>query len=100
MSASTTPAPKLRVFLADDHPVVLAGMRALVAGDPALEVVGEARDGRTALRMALELRPDVAVLDLSMPGMNGVDVARQLRADCPQCRVLALTVHEDGAYLR
>ena len=100
MSASTTPAPKLRVFLADDHPVVLAGMRALGAGDPALEVVGEARDGRTALRMALELRPDVAVLDLSMPGMNGVDVARQLRADCPQCRVLALTVHEDGAYLR
>ena len=99
-SALATQAQKLRVFLADDHPVVLAGMRALVAGDVALEVVGEARDGRTALRMALELRPDVAVLDLSMPGLSGVDVARQLRADCPQCRVLALTVHEDGAYLR
>ncbi len=100
MSATTTQAQRLRVFLADDHPVVLAGMRALVAGDPALEVVGEARDGRTALRLALELRPDVAVLDLSMPGLSGVDVARQLRTDCPQCRVLALTVHEDGAYLR
>ncbi len=91
---------RLRIFLADDHPVVLAGMKALVADDAALEVVGEARDGRTALRLALELRPDVAVLDLSMPGLNGVDVARQLRTDCPDCRVLALTVHEDGAYLR
>ena len=100
MSATATQAQKLRVFLADDHPVVLAGIRALVAGDAALEIVGEARDGRTALRLALELRPDVAVLDLSMPGLNGVDVARQLRAECPQCRVLALTVHEDGAYLR
>ncbi len=91
---------KLRVFLADDHPVVLAGIKALVAADAALEVVGEARDGRTALRLATELRPDVAVLDLSMPGLNGVDVARQLRVDCPPCRILALTVHEDGAYLR
>ncbi len=93
-------APRLRVFLADDHPVVLAGMKALVAADAALEVVGEARDGRTALRLATELRPDVAVLDLSMPGLNGVEVARQLRVDCPHCRILALTVHEDGAYLR
>jgi DNA-binding NarL/FixJ family response regulator len=92
--------PRLRVFLADDHPVVLAGMKALVAADAALEVVGEARDGRTALRLASELRPDVAVLDLSMPGLSGLEVARQLRVDCPQCRVLALTVHEDGAYLR
>lgn len=100
MSVPANPAQKLRVFLAGDHPVVLAGMRALVAGDAALEVVGEARHGRTALRLALELHPDVAVLDLSMPGLNGVDIVRQLRADCPQCRVLALTVHEDGACLR
>ena len=92
--------PRLRVFLIDDHPVVLAGMAALVAADAALEVVGEARDGRIALRLMAELQPDVAVLDLSLPGLNGVEVARQLRVECPHCRVLALTVHEDGAYLR
>ena len=92
--------PRLRVFLVDDHPVVLAGIRAVVGHDPSLEVVGDARDGRTALRLANELRPDVAVLDLSLPGLNGVEVARQLRVDCPDCRIVALTVHEDGAYLR
>ncbi|KPG00111.1 response regulator transcription factor [Rhodopseudomonas palustris] len=91
---------RLRVFLADDHPVVLSGMKALVAGDPAIEIVGEASDGPNALRRAIELRPDVAVLDLSMPGLNGIEVARKFLAACPECRVLVLTVHEDGAYLR
>jgi DNA-binding NarL/FixJ family response regulator len=90
----------VRVFLADDHPVVLAGMKAMVVADPGLELVGEARDGRTALRQATALKPDVAVLDLSMPGLNGVEVSRQLLEACPQTRVLVLTVHEDGAYLR
>jgi DNA-binding NarL/FixJ family response regulator len=90
----------VRVFLADDHPVVLAGMKAMVVADPGLELVGEARDGRTALRQAIALKPDVAVLDLSMPGLNGVEVSRQLLEACPQTRVLVLTVHEDGAYLR
>ncbi|NEV78873.1 response regulator transcription factor, partial [Rhodopseudomonas sp. BR0C11] len=91
---------RLRVFIADDHPVVLSGMKALVAGDPGLEVVGEASDGPNALRRATELKPDVAVLDLSMPGLNGIEVARKFLAVCPDCRVLVLTVHEDGAYLR
>ncbi len=91
--------PPLRVFLADDHPVVLDGIKGLVLADPGLDFVGEARDGPTALRLALELRPDVAVLDISMPGMNGIDVARNLLADCPGCRILVLTVHEDAAYL-
>jgi DNA-binding NarL/FixJ family response regulator len=91
---------RLRVFLADDHPVVLAGIKALLTGDPGIEVVGEARDGRAALRMAIELAPDIAVLDLSLPGLNGIEIARQLRDARPDCRVVALTVHEDGAYLR
>ena len=90
----------LRIFLADDHPIVLAGIRALMDADDGLEVVGEAADGRTALRMATELKPDIAILDLSMPGMNGVKVAENLRASCPDCKILALTVHEDRGYLR
>jgi DNA-binding NarL/FixJ family response regulator len=90
----------IRVFLADDHPVVLGGIKALVMADTGLELVGEARDGPTALRGAIDLAPDVAVLDLSMPGMNGVEVAQHLLKACPKCRILILTVHEDGAYLR
>jgi DNA-binding NarL/FixJ family response regulator len=91
---------RLRVFIADDHPVVLAGVRSLLSGDPGVEIVGEARDGETALRMAIELKPAIMVLDLSMPGLNGVEVARQLLAEFPDCKVIVLTVHEDRSYLR
>ena len=94
------PASPLRVFLADDHPLVLDGMKAVLCVDDGLELVGEARDGLSALRQAVELQPDVAVLDLSMPGLNGIEVAARLLQACPQCRVLILTVHEDAAYLR
>jgi DNA-binding NarL/FixJ family response regulator len=93
-------SPPLRVFLADDHPVVLAGVKSLINADIGLEVVGEARDGRTALRLATELQPDIAVLDISMPGINGVRLTAQLRAACAKCKILALTVHEDRGYLR
>jgi DNA-binding NarL/FixJ family response regulator len=95
-----TSPPPLRVFLADDHPVVLAGVKALITADDGLEVVGEAADGKTALRLAAELNPDIMVLDISMPSLNGVKVAEMLRAACPDCKILALTVHEDRGYLR
>jgi DNA-binding NarL/FixJ family response regulator len=94
-----TPAPS-RVLMVDDHPVVLAGLKALVEADPDFQVVGNARDGRTALRLAKQLLPDVVVLDISMPEMNGIEVATALLAERPECRVLVLTVHEDRAYLR
>jgi DNA-binding NarL/FixJ family response regulator len=94
-----TPAPS-RVLMVDDHPVVLAGLKALVEADPDFKVVGNARDGRTALRLAKQLLPDVVVLDISMPEMNGIEVATALLAERPECRVLVLTVHEDRAYLR
>lgn len=94
------PPERLRVFFADDHPIVLDGIRALIAEDERLDLVGYALDGPTALRRAVDLRPDVAILDLSMPGMSGIDVAKKLIAACPNCRVLLLTVHEDAAYLR
>jgi len=94
------PTARLRIFFADDHPIVLDGIRALIAENGQLDLVGHALDGPTALKRAIELRPDVAVLDLSMPGMSGIDVAKKLLAACPACRVLLLTVHEDAAYLR
>jgi DNA-binding NarL/FixJ family response regulator len=90
----------LRVLMVDDHPVVLAGLKALVEADPDFQVVGEARDGRTALRLAKQLLPDVVVLDISMPEMNGIEVAAALLTERAECRVLVLTVHEDRSYLR
>jgi DNA-binding NarL/FixJ family response regulator len=94
-----TPGP-VRILMVDDHPVVLAGLKALVGADPDFAIVGEARDGRTALRMALQLAPDVVVLDISLPEMNGIELAAALRAERPDIRVLVLTVHEERAYLR
>jgi len=91
---------QIRILVADDHHLVLAGLKALARDDPTLQVVGEAADSPSALRLAGELKPDVIVLDLSMPGMNGVRVAQSLRAQVPRCHILILSVHEDRAYLR
>ena len=91
---------RTRILVADDHHLVLAGLKTLLGDDPSIEVIGEAMDGQSALRLAIELRPDVIVLDLSMPGMNGVRVAQSLRTQVPQCHILILSVHEDRAYLR
>lgn len=96
---STLPSA-VRVLVVDDHPVVLAGLRALIGAESDFEIVGEARDGRTALRLATQLAPDVVVLDISLPEMNGVELTAALRTGLPQCRVLILTVHEERAYLR
>jgi DNA-binding NarL/FixJ family response regulator len=94
------PHVRIRVFAADDHPIVLGGVKAIIAADDGLELVGEAEDGVTALQRALHLRPDVAVLDQSMPGLDGIEVARQLIASRTGCRVIMLTVSEDGASIR
>jgi DNA-binding NarL/FixJ family response regulator len=90
----------LRILMADDHPVVLAGLKALVSSDPRLRIVGEARDGTTALALARSLRPDIVVLDISLPEITGAAVADVLHTELPACRVLVLTVHEDRAYVR
>jgi DNA-binding NarL/FixJ family response regulator len=91
---------KLRVILADDHAVVREGLKALVNGQPDMEVVGEAGDGRAAVQQVQELRPDVVVMDVSMPEVSGAQAAEQLKQSCPLVKVLALTVHEDKGYLR
>jgi DNA-binding NarL/FixJ family response regulator len=92
---------KLRVFLADDHPVVRCGLKGLINSEPDMEVVGEAWDGAATIRDVLFLRPDVVVMDVSMPGVDGVVATERIRRDAPDVvRVLALTMHEDRGYLK
>ena len=93
-------ARRIRVALVDDHPVVLAGIKALLAAAPEIELIGEATSGIAALNVITQLSPDVAVLDLSMPGLTGLELARQLREQCPSVKIIALTVHEDRAYVQ
>lgn len=91
---------KLRIVLADDHAVVRGGLKALIDDQPDLEVVGEASDGDSACRLARELSPDVMVMDVSMPGLTGDQVAEELKRDDPGVKILALTIFEDKAHLR
>jgi DNA-binding NarL/FixJ family response regulator len=91
---------KVRIVLADDHPVVLEGLRNIVASDSRFELVGEATNGRAALKVVHDTMPDVAVLDLSMPEINGVVLTRRLAEECASVRVLLLTLHEDRAYVQ
>ena len=91
---------KLRVFLADDHAVVREGLKALINAQPTMAVVGEAADGLLACELAPPLRPDVVVMDVSMPGLSGSQATARLRAEYPAARVLALTVYEDKGYIR
>ncbi|MCX4195367.1 response regulator transcription factor [Methylobacterium organophilum] len=91
---------RIRVFLADDHPIVLAGIRTLLNADPEIELAGEATNGGEALPLIRTLAPDVAVLDVSMPGLNGLELTQRVAAECPTTQVLVLTVHEDAAYVQ
>jgi DNA-binding NarL/FixJ family response regulator len=90
---------KVRIVLADDHPIVLDGLRNLVRAEADFELVGEAVSGLAALKIIREHQPDVAVLDISMPELNGIMLSRRLAADMPELKLLVLTLHEDRAYL-
>jgi len=92
-------APTLRILLADDHAVFREGLKALVETQTDMSVVEEAADGRTAWHRATILRPDVVVMDASMPTMGGAEATRLIRRDCPETKVLALTIHEAASYL-
>jgi DNA-binding NarL/FixJ family response regulator len=85
---------KIRVLLADDHAVVRDGLRALLEDHSDIEVVGVAADGMETVRKAREHRPDVVVMDIAMPHLNGVEATRRVLSDCPECRVLILSQHE------
>lgn len=91
---------KLRIFLADDHALIREGLKLLVNAQPDMQVVGEADNGRAALQQARELQPDVVVLDVSMPELNGIQTTERLQQQCPAIKVLALTVHDEQGYLR
>ncbi len=91
---------KLRIFLADDHDVVCAGLKTLVDAQPDMEVIGQARDGESAWQSVCDCRPDVIVMDITMPGMNGTQATELIKRDCPEIKILALSVHEDTGYLR
>ena len=90
---------KIRVLLADDHAIVRQGVKMILTNEPDIEVVGEADDGLVAVEMAKRLQPDVAVLDISMPGINGIEATRQIKATLPNVQILALTMHADDTYV-
>jgi len=91
---------KIRLLVADDHPVVRAGLRMLLSAQLDMEVVGEAVDGTTAIARALDLRPDVVVMDITMEGMSGLAATREIRRRLPEAKVLVLTIHDSEEYLR
>ena len=90
----------IRVLLADDHTLFREGLRALLAEEKDIDVVGEAADGQEAVRKATELQPDVVVMDIMMPGMNGIEATRLIRTTLPKTRVLVLSMYDDEAYVQ
>ena len=90
----------LRILIADDHEVARKGIRALLENHPGWEVCAEAKDGREAVEFADRLRPDVLLLDIGMPNLNGLDAARQILATSPDARILILTVHDTEQIVR
>ena len=91
---------KIRILLADDHAVVRKGFRLILSTQPDMEIIGEAGNGKECVAMAAELNPDIVVMDVAMPELNGIEATRRLAASNPQTRVLALSMHKDSVYVR
>jgi two-component system response regulator NreC len=91
---------KIRILLVDDHTILRDGIRLLLESEPDMTVVGEAEDGRTAVKLTCQLKPDVVLMDIAMPLLNGLEATRQIKHDCPHAKVLILTMHENEEYIR
>ncbi len=91
---------RIRVLLADDHTILRDGIRALLVDQADIEVIGEAEDGLSTVKMVGKLKPDVVIMDIAMPLLNGLEATRQIQRDYPQVKVLILTMHENEEYIR
>jgi len=91
---------RIRLLLVDDHAVLRAGLRALLNAEPDLAVIGEAESGQQAVDMTRALQPDLVLMDVTMPGMSGIEATRRIKLADPEVQVLALTMHDDTSYLR
>jgi two-component system response regulator NreC len=91
---------RIRILLADDHAVVRQGFKMILSSQPDMEIVGEAGNGREAVELAENLKPDVVVMDVAMPELNGIEATRRLATSVPHARVVALSMHKDNVYVR
>ncbi|MGA9756237.1 MAG: response regulator transcription factor [Desulfobaccales bacterium] len=89
----------IKIVLADNHPIVRHGLSLLLAGEPDMCVVGEAEDGGATIKLTQELAPDVVIMDISMPDLNGVEATRQILSHYPQVKVIALSMHSDSLFV-
>jgi DNA-binding NarL/FixJ family response regulator len=90
---------KQRIVIAEDHRILREGLRALISSNPDFDIVGEAEDGRDAIRCVEKLVPDLILLDLSMPRMNGMEAIKEIKKQCPETKILVLTVHRTEEYI-
>ena len=91
---------RIRIILADDHAMVRKGFALILGQEPDMEIIAEVGNGREAVRLAKELKPSIVVMDVAMPDLNGVEAARQIAEQCPDCPVLILSMHKDPVYVR
>ncbi|MCL5036078.1 MAG: response regulator transcription factor [Chloroflexi bacterium] len=89
----------IRIILADDHEIIREGLKALLEKQHDMEVVGEAEDGRTTVRLTKELKPDVVIMDITMPDLNGIEATRKIMSEIPNVKVVALSVHSDKRFV-
>jgi DNA-binding NarL/FixJ family response regulator len=99
MSESSSECNKVRIIIADDHPLLRQALRNILEKQPDFEVIAEAGDGEEVIELATQLIPDVVIMDISMPKINGLEATRQIEAKCPRIAILVLTIHSDSEHI-